>query len=231
MNGRRELTAAVLGSAAAGALGLLAGGRVWVTVTVARADPLPPSRVEVAGATLAPLVPGLALVVLAAAVALLATRRWGRIAVGALVAACGAGLLVASLSWVGAPDAAAAARIADLPVGTASASAALSPWLGVGAGLLAAVVGPATVLRSRTWPGMGARYDAPAPAADIAAAPADLTERQVWDALDRGEDPTRGQPSAAADPGRADEGADRRITGPAYSHRHHGPITRGTGNQ
>ena len=42
MNGRRELTTAVLGAVGSGALALIAGGQAWAQVTAEREAPLPP---------------------------------------------------------------------------------------------------------------------------------------------------------------------------------------------
>ena len=53
--------------------------------------------------------------------------------------------------------------------------------------LALAGAGALTVLRGRSWPGLGQRYDAPAPRPVPEGPP---TERALWEALDRGEDPT-----------------------------------------
>ena len=89
---RSELTAAMLGSAAAGGLALFAGGQTWATLSAVRPEPLPPVTGVLAGSTHAPLVPAAGLVLLAAAVALLAVRAGGRTAVGVLMAVSGAAL-------------------------------------------------------------------------------------------------------------------------------------------
>jgi len=223
---RGELTSAVLAAAAAGACGLLAGARPWVDLQVLRDAPLPPAAVTVAGATVAPIVPGLALVVLAAAAGLLATRHWGRVAVGAVVTLAGVALLLAALPWLAGVSPARAEQLAadvQLAAGTVSADGRDGPYLAVLAAVLTVATGLVTVLRSRRWPAMGARYDAPTArptaagpqavpdgpvgvqAADPAAPPAAsdradaatsdradaaTSDRAVWDALDRGEDPT-----------------------------------------
>jgi len=70
------------------------------------------------------------------------------------------------------------------------------PVLAVVAGVLAIVVGLLVVLRSRSWPAMGRRYERPeAAAAEPAAAPtAEDRAAAAWRALDRGEDPTEPGP-------------------------------------
>ncbi|MBA2416645.1 MAG: Trp biosynthesis-associated membrane protein [Geodermatophilaceae bacterium] len=203
MSPRREFTAAVLLTAAAGALGLLAGGRPWLDLRVVRDSPLPPVADTVAGATAAPLVPGLALVVLAGAVGLLATRRSGRVAIGLVVLAAGAGMVAAATPWLGevrAGRARDAALDVGLPAGVLEVSGSTGALIAVLAGGLAVLLGAATVLRSRRWPVMGARYDAPTagqasppPARAIPETAEPAGDRETWDALDRGEDPTRQQ--------------------------------------
>jgi uncharacterized membrane protein (TIGR02234 family) len=74
------------------------------------------------------------------------------------------------------------------------------PTVAVVAGLLAVSVGGFVVVRGRTWPGMGRRYErtgAPgtaSPAATTAAPARPQTDEdrtvEAWKALDRGEDPT-----------------------------------------
>jgi uncharacterized membrane protein (TIGR02234 family) len=74
------------------------------------------------------------------------------------------------------------------------------PWLAALGGVLVVAAGVLTVLRGAAWPGMSARYDAPAGkrsaagprrAAAAASAPAGQpTPADLWKALDRGEDPT-----------------------------------------
>ena len=59
--------------------------------------------------------------------------------------------------------------------------------MATGGGALVAVAGAATLARGPAWPGMGARYDAPARPAP---ARREDTPIDQWRALDRGEDPT-----------------------------------------
>ena len=201
MSGRRELTAAVLGAALAGALALIAGGQGWADVTVDRTAPLPPVSAVVTGADAAPLVPATGLVLLAAAVALLAVRGAGRPVVGLLMAVAGG-----ALGWSGIRALAGglSAAAAELPgVGGAQGSAAdidvAAGWpvLALLAGVLGAAAGLLVVVRGRQWPGMGRRYERPGaggeprPAAAAARPQTDDDRAQAaWRALDRGEDPT-----------------------------------------
>ena len=186
MNTRRELTAAVLGAGVAGALALVAGGQTWAEATTERRPPLPPVVEVLSGADAAPLVPATGLVLLAAAVALLAVRAAGRVAVGLLMAVAGGVLTWSGVRALtgGLDD---AARTVDLSAGW--------PVLAAVAGLLGAAAGLLVVLRGRRWPGMGRRYErtSPAPASAPAAARPETDEdraQAAWKALDRGEDPT-----------------------------------------
>jgi uncharacterized membrane protein (TIGR02234 family) len=201
MSARRDLTAAVLGAVLAGGLALIAGGQGWARVTVQRTPPLPPVSGVLNGADAAPLVPATGLVLLAAAVALLAVRGAGRVVVGLLMAVAGGVLAWSGVrALTGGLDAAAA----DLPgVGSARSGAATLdlaagwPALAVTAGLVGIAAGLLVVLRGRSWPGMGRRYERPgspaAPAAPAARARPQTDEdraQAAWRALDRGEDPT-----------------------------------------
>ncbi|MGY1738742.1 Trp biosynthesis-associated membrane protein [Geodermatophilus sp. SYSU D00684] len=200
MNARRELGTALAGCAVAGGLALSAGGQTWVTVTVTRRPPLPPVTETLTGSSLAPLVPAAGLLLLAAAVAVLAVRGAGRVAVGALVALAGAALAWSSVRVLaGGVDTTAAApgerRTADL--------AAAWPVLCLGAAVVAVAAGVLVAVRGRRWPAMGRRYER-APGAAAAPAPARARTAEdwaldAWRALDRGDDPTADPPSDPAD--------------------------------
>ncbi|SFL18137.1 TIGR02234 family membrane protein [Geodermatophilus ruber] len=206
---RRELAAAVIGAAVAGGLALSAGGQAWVTVTVSRPAPLPPSTEALTGTTLAPLVPAAGLLLLAAAVALVAVRGAGRAVVGLLAAAAG-GLL----GWSGLRPlltdvaTAAADAVAAGPSGGALTTEVHAAWpvLAVVAGVLAVLAGLLTVVRGRTWPGMGRRYERQG---GTGGSPRERTDEDravdAWRALDRGEDPTEERDGDR--PGRDDGGS------------------------
>jgi LPXTG-motif cell wall-anchored protein len=160
----RDRTLAAVTCAIGAGLALFAVSRTWTDVVTVRPAPLPPVHELKTGSALMPWLPALGLVALAGAGALLATRGLVRAAVGVLLLLCGFGLV-----------AGAAARLpAGWPVATA---------LG---GLLVAGAGGLTLARGRRWPGLGTRYDRPA-----GAARAPETGTELWDALDRGDDPTR----------------------------------------
>jgi uncharacterized membrane protein (TIGR02234 family) len=189
---RRGLVVAVLLCLAGAGLLLLATSRVWLSYRLDGAASFPRRTVALTGSELAPGARALGFLALAGVAALAATRSWGRVLVGALLALAGAGA-VAVLVRALADRAAAVDRagpLIDVHVGDVPG---LGPWpyVGlVGAGLLLAA-GVLVMVRGRSWTTLGANYEAPAatkPAGDAS----------LWDALDRGEDPT-GSPSD--DPG------------------------------
>lgn len=179
---------------------LVTVGRVWTSVEVP-ADPLAEGRTATrTGAELVPGVRALGLVGLAGVVALAATRRTGRTVVGVLLLLTGTGVVAAVL----APDLGAQTLPAEAATGKVATT--VWPWLTAAGGLLLAAAGLLTVVRGRSWAALGQRYEAPA-AVGTAAAPQEPTERSLWEALDRGEDPTANLGTLAGAP--ADREADR----------------------
>ncbi len=168
MSARRGLTVTVLLCAAASALVLLAASRVWGEVTTVRPAPLPPTVSRRTGASFAPWLPALGVVGLAGAGALVATRGAVRTVVGCVLTACGLGAVVVALTPLG------------------RGAGALWPVISVAAGLVVAATGVAAIRWGRTWPAMGARFERPAAPAERKPA----SQAELWDALDRGEDPT-----------------------------------------
>jgi len=201
--GRRPGPApAVLLGAAGAALALLGATRTWAVVETARPEPLPVDRETPTGRELAPLVPALAFVGLAASVGLVAARRAGRRVVAVLLLLAGAGTAAAAV-----------AGAAAVGPPTGAATAALRPaWPALAAlgGVLLAVAGLLALVRGRRWAALGARYEAPAGgpggqgggqgggpgAPSPAGARGGAGDAGLWDALDRGEDPTAPDPPA-----------------------------------
>ena len=212
MSRRSLLPAAVLLCLSGAFLVLVGSGRRWTSLALP-AGPLGDLRdVTLTGADLAPGVSALGLVGLAGVVALAATRRTGRVAVGAVLLLAGAGVVAAVLV----PDLTAATLRSAPTAGQDAADAGdvrTTAWPAVTAagGLLLAAAGLLTALRGRSWPALGARYDAPARSAQgRGTAPRTepvRPERSLWEALDRGEDPTATLGSTAGPP--ADREADR----------------------
>ena len=160
----------------------------------------PPPLVDVtlnlSGKTLEPLVAGLGVVGLAGVVGLLATRRWGRLVVAAVVTLSGLLVAFSALTRLGAPGPDAIQDLLDESgrAGGLAADGAVTavahpawPLLAAAGGVLLALGGLVTLVRSRRWPTMSARYETPAARADRP-----RTDAAVWDALSRGDDPTAG---------------------------------------
>ncbi|WP_432829262.1 Trp biosynthesis-associated membrane protein [Dactylosporangium sp. CA-092794] len=170
LSGRRGLAITAVACAAGAALVLIAATRSWQDVVTARPAPLAPTVEHRTGADIAPWLPALGVVALAGAGALFATRAAARLVVGILLLLSGAGVVVAALLTLG--DGAGVAW----------------PLLCVLGGLLVLGAGAVTVRAGRSWPGMGARYERPAAPAKRPDRP--VSQAELWDALDRGEDPT-----------------------------------------
>jgi uncharacterized membrane protein (TIGR02234 family) len=205
---RREMAVIVLACAAGGGLALLGASQPWVRVVAPRRPPFADVALALPGRDLEPLVAALGLVGLAGVVGLLATRRRGRLAVGAVLAVAGLAIAGSSIPRVSAPGGgeardllADAGRGGGVAADAAVTGTAVPAWPLIAAlgGVLLVAGGIAVVLRSRRWPTMSARYEKPAsqPAAP-AAAP---TDAALWDALDSGHDPTAPAAPTRREPG------------------------------
>lgn len=190
--------------------GLVAAGRTWATGTIASVPPLPARELAVTGAEAGTPVRGLAVVGLAGAVAILAARGWLRPLVGLLLVLAGVGMVAAGLDFDAERSLAGGSGFGATTLVEGAGSTAW-PVLAAACGAGLATAGALVTLRGRRWGGMSQKYDSPAPAPapeqqdqpDRAAG-----ERQLWEALDRGEDPTRKDPTGtgATGPDPADGG-------------------------
>jgi uncharacterized membrane protein (TIGR02234 family) len=187
----RDFGYAILLCLAGAGLALLAATRTWTVEVTVRLAPLPVQHTDRTGGALLPWLPPLALVGLAGAGALIATRGNVRRALGVLLLLLGLGL--AAGGGYGVFDA--------TDAGVSGARVAWPVLCALG-GLLLAAGGVSALLRGHRWPGMGARYERPVrgaghqradrPTAGIPpkkAGSGSVTSTQAWDALDRGEDP------------------------------------------
>ncbi|QNN53062.1 Trp biosynthesis-associated membrane protein [Nocardioides mesophilus] len=197
MTGRRDRSfgTTVLVGLGAGALAAVGASREWATSSGDAAGVA--VNGSVTGSDAAPLVLALSLVALAAWGVVLVLRGRAR-QVGAVIGVlAAAGALVALVdAFDAAPDAAVTAATAQGATSDVLAGS-LTAWYwttGVALVLTLVTLGVA-VLRARTWPSMGSRYDAPGsrPAAGAAAGSgpaAEPDERELWRAIDEGRDPT-----------------------------------------
>ncbi|MBN6054105.1 Trp biosynthesis-associated membrane protein, partial [Nonomuraea sp. RK-328] len=175
------------------ALVLFAATRAWITVRAghpagvpggAAAEPAAPT-----GGELAPVLTPLALAGLAGVVAALASKGFARRVVGALLTLCGLGAGLATWLAVAGDGPAGWLREHDALRGLGLFSwdvvAAWPVMSGLGAALMVAG-GVIAAVRGPRWAGMSDRYErAPAEGRPEAAG-----DRALWDALDRGDDPT-----------------------------------------
>lgn len=204
---RREFGLAMLLLVAGGALVLVAAGQIWWSASWQAVD-FPAVRLARTGREVAPGAWACGILALAGVVGVLATRRPGRLVTGAVVALAGLSTVIVSVAGWWMRDAQVAAAVAaavggsSLPAQTDQVGGSPWPALSVVGGLMVAAGGTLVCVRGHGWPAMGARYDAPravpatASAASTAATtrPAEPPARErtdLWNALDRGEDPTR----------------------------------------
>lgn len=197
---RRELTLTVLTALLGGAVAWAAAGRPWATATVGQAPNT--LRVAASGNDLSAGVTALGLTALAGALALFATQRLARRLVGVLLIAAGIGAAVYAFGERGVSHAShvLADKAAAKGFAAGSVSVHTASWwiLAVLGGVLVALAGVSALVRGATWPGMSSRYENAA-AGPAAARAADTgSSKDLWDALDRGEDPTETAAEASA---------------------------------
>jgi uncharacterized membrane protein (TIGR02234 family) len=186
MTSRRGLLIALALCLLGASVVLVAAGRSWVTAAGA-VDLAAGLGVRLTGRTVAAAVPALGLVALGGTVAMVAARGRLRVLVGALLTLVGGWTSWLALRIIADPDA--AARSADGVGAVAAGSADVTGWAWAAAvgGLLVAAAGLLAAVRGPGWPAMSARYDRPTLAQRAGVPP----EVQIWEALDRGDDPTR----------------------------------------
>lgn len=195
---RSPLRLAVLLSVVGAGVLVLALGQVWSEVGGAPGETIPTFGDRVPGRDLAPLALALGYVGLAGVAALIATRGWGRVVVGVLLVAAGIGALV-DVVPLGFGDELTQRTQEEVSVcdgdGCSSdriAAPAFSgwPWVASGGAVLLVLGGGLTAVRGRSWSGLGASYEAPGGRTPAAERAAPAGDKAVWDALDRGDDPT-----------------------------------------
>jgi Tryptophan-associated transmembrane protein (Trp_oprn_chp) len=170
---RRDLALTVAECALGALLALVALSRTWRVVTAGGPVQLPGHRLT--GGAVLPWAPAVALVGLAGAGALLALRGRWRSALGAVLVLAGLSLAIGG-SYVAV-------------AGRGSVLWALLCALG---GLLIGHAGIRTLLRGAAWPALGTRYErAVEPVEYVERGGPSRSDVAMWDALDRGEDPTR----------------------------------------
>jgi hypothetical protein len=165
MRSRRGFVVVVVACALASAVVLFGASQTWSHVVTQRPAPFPPLVTKRTGASLEPWLPALAIVALAGAGALVALRGRLRTGLGVLLTALGGAIGGLAASPGNNP---------------------LWPAICILSGLVIALAGIATVKWQASWPVMGARYERPS----VQPERKPVTQAELWDALDRGEDPT-----------------------------------------
>lgn len=192
---RGGLRAVVLLCLAGAGLVLIGCSVAWVSVEAPDVVRTSIVKQSVDGAELAPGLRGLGWLGATAVVALVALRGLSRRALGALLVLDGAVAGVEAARWLSGSrleDAGAEVLLGCTGLCLASSEQLAALTLhrfGVLAALLGAVLvlvaGVLTVARGHTWQGLGSSYEAPG-----GRAPEPVTDKGLWDALDRGDDPT-----------------------------------------
>ena len=215
MAARRGLLVAALLCAAGAGLVILAAGRRWAGVEVVGAGT--PIVRALIGRDLAGLAAALGWAGLGGLAALLAVRGRARTAVGAALLAFGGGVCYDSVAGVGRAHVLSVAADKSNLSAFLSTDVHMGAWwvVSVAGGTLLVASGLLTIVRGGRWPGMSARYDAArggrqaasdgpetdrpqtdhpqtaaAAARGAAPRPAAADPSRLWQALDRGEDPT-----------------------------------------
>jgi uncharacterized membrane protein (TIGR02234 family) len=207
---RREFALVLLLGAVGAGLVVLAARQAWAQAIFTPPHPLPAQDISVTGQQLVPLAGGLALAGLACLAAVIATRSVTRRAVGALLAALGAGAALAASAGMRTATVLAAARASALdgPLGGSTTSGASSggavhgivisgagrailagaPWraAAVAGGVVILLAGLVTVWRGPRWPVMSARFERP----QHRGAPLQANTETMWESLSRDVDPT-----------------------------------------
>ena len=178
----------------------------WVEYT--SADGLrPPIEDTLNGGEWAPASTPLALLLIAGIAAMFAVRGWWVRVVGALLALAGAAAAVQGVSALfGDPDNDQVRSIAELSAGSVVTGAGIMAapvLLTIVAGLLAIVAAAPLISGKSGRQGLSSAYAAPAARKEAAAQivpGGDLEQRQIWDALDAGADPTDNDEVSRAHP-------------------------------
>ncbi len=179
---RRELLLAVVLCAAGAALVLWGASATWSSFHPA-GEALGVVVARSSGRALFPATAALGWAALAGALVLVAVRGWVRRAVGLLLAVAGVVVIVDAVrALVDTPPPVNGAAV--LEAGALHAGHGWMVLTLVGGGLLV-LAGAFSAVRGADWGGLGSSYEPPGGAPEPP-----VTDKGVWDALDRGDDPT-----------------------------------------
>ncbi|MEO8888850.1 MAG: Trp biosynthesis-associated membrane protein [Jatrophihabitantaceae bacterium] len=204
MRERAEYAFALLVLLVGAAGALLISTRNWQSVLTPRPRPFRDDVLHLNGRTVDAAPTAVALVALAGVIAVIATRGLMRRVIGAVIALAGLILLwrsVSGLTAVGAARAESLVQERHVEVGASVPHVSVTPaWAVLSAvcGGLVVLAGLLVARRGHHWGAMSAKYDSPStrPTTDDDVARAQArAEASMWSALDRGDDPTRVDPS------------------------------------
>ena len=176
-----------------GAVAVTVGvSRPWVGAT-ANVAGLPTLYADASGADLVPLAGALGVVLLAAFGAVVATRNWVRRCLGLLIVVASVVVAVAAIHPANAANTLTDGLAAKGWSGADYSTTTMAwRWLVLVGALVCLGAGAAVARFGAGWATMGSRYDAPAaPVETRSRADGQLTEAEVWHAIDQGHDPTQ----------------------------------------
>jgi uncharacterized membrane protein (TIGR02234 family) len=184
---RRELVVAVLLCLVGSGLVLFAVSRSWGHLSTPHELTIKRVGFSAPGSRIAGDVQALGVLGIAGVLAIAATKRTGRVVVGALVALAGV-VVVVRVAYLLADGI--GPRLCTDTCGSGRRLESVTPfwpWATLVGGVVLAVAGLLVAVRGRSWAALSASYENPAtrPAAEP-----EVTDKSVWDALDEGHDPT-----------------------------------------
>jgi len=180
----RGLRLAFLLALVGSALILLAVSRPWVSWNVGSLtiNGLHASR---SGRQAEPGVAALGWAALAGVLALVATKGWARRVLGALLMLIGLIVVLKAGDWVvTSKGQGLTISVGSTPLARVHVARGWPLLAGIG-GLAVVASGALAAARGHRWRGLGSSYEAP-----VARPVETATDKGVWDALDRGDDPT-----------------------------------------
>ena len=185
--GSRQYAVTLAGLVLGAAIMLLALAQDWVRATAA-APGAPAIEVVLTGRALVPAAAGAAIVLLAGAAGVVAAHGRWRTAVGVvlLLVALGAGVAVTAH---GLADPSQPRLTAELGMPATAVTRTFWWLVCLGGAVLAGLASLIVTVRGRTWPVMASRYERRS--THQQGTPNGSSAARIWDALDRGEDPTR----------------------------------------
>ncbi|CAB4618624.1 unannotated protein [freshwater metagenome] len=176
--------------ALSGALILILSSPQWASASVLDAA-LPRVNSGFSSRAIVPIAPATGLLALASAVACLLAGRWWRTAIGLVLVGFALSATLSIANFLSAPGAALSGPLSDLvgltQIEVAEVTVSIWPRLVLVLCAVVALCGLWIVVRARTWQRGGRRYER---SDESTPANKKLDAAGLWDAIDRGTDPT-----------------------------------------